>query len=163
MGAVKMFFQYLIPSPSYSCYSHLDDLGSIIWWIGVAIIWWMGYIIWWTGYIIWWTGYNIWWTGFIMWWFFLVTRNQYLLQSCKARPQLYLNPLNTSPNCAYDELKKPLNIITSRQHFIVHFSWSPILPCKTSTLPCFIYIYDKAIILVGVLQPIFLVAQNSNM
>ena len=30
MGAVKLFFQYLIPSPSYSCYSHLDDLGSII-------------------------------------------------------------------------------------------------------------------------------------
>ena len=29
-GAVKLFFQYLIPLPSYSCFSHLDDLGSII-------------------------------------------------------------------------------------------------------------------------------------
>ena len=35
----KLFFQYLILSPSYSCFSLLDDLGSIIWWIGVAIIW----------------------------------------------------------------------------------------------------------------------------
>ena len=43
MGAVKLFFQYLILSLSYSCFPHLDDLGSIIWWIG--------YIIWWTGYI----------------------------------------------------------------------------------------------------------------
>ena len=30
IGAVKLFFQYLIPSPSYLCFSHLDDLGSII-------------------------------------------------------------------------------------------------------------------------------------
>ena len=29
-SAVKLFFQYLIQSPSYSCFSHLDDLGSII-------------------------------------------------------------------------------------------------------------------------------------
>ena len=29
-GAVKLFFHYLIPLPSYSCYSHLDDFGSII-------------------------------------------------------------------------------------------------------------------------------------
>ena len=65
MGAVKLFFQYLILSPSYSCFSHLDDLGSIIWWIGVTIIWWTGYIIWWTGYIIWWTGYIIWWIPFL--------------------------------------------------------------------------------------------------
>ena len=62
---MKLFFQYLILLPSYSCFSHLDDLVSIIWWIGVAIIWW-------TGYIIWWMGYIIWWTGCIMWWLFLV-------------------------------------------------------------------------------------------
>jgi len=33
-SVVKLFFQYLILSLSYSCFSHLVDLESIIWWVG---------------------------------------------------------------------------------------------------------------------------------